>query len=338
MINRNTLISILNYNGASDTIACLKSFYTFENPNNYCIVIWDNDSRYDERSKLIESIKEIDVKKYICQEDEYENLSDLKHFDLIVVLSNENYGFAKGNNRVLEKHLNDFSYSILLNNDTEFVENTAENLIHYLEKNDNVGVVTSSIYYYSDKERLWNAGGRIFCGTRKYYLNKDVQIKLERGINEMSADYITGCFLVVKNTVLREHGLLTEKFFFGEEDYEFCRRMKEKKIILKVLLNEKIYHKVGATVQKDINVPLKIRLSFIHHLNRFVDMKSFQHRFIWKIWKCISSIYIFFLMLRISSGDFCKIFRYIQLLNRYSNTLNSVDRDFFISVRNGEIV
>ena len=152
-----------------------------------------------------------------------------------IVLLDKNLGFAKGNNRVLEKHLNDFSYSILLNNDTEFVENTAENLIHYLEKNDNVGVVTSSIYYYSDKERLWNAGGRIFCGTRKYYLNKDVQTKLEHGINEMSVDYITGCFLVVKNTVLREHGLITEKFFFGEEDNELCRRMKEKKIILKHL-------------------------------------------------------------------------------------------------------
>ena len=44
---------------------------------------------------------------------------------------------------------------------------------------------------------IWNAGGKMFFGTRKYYTEKYVNEKLKNGITDQYVDYITGCFMVV---------------------------------------------------------------------------------------------------------------------------------------------
>ncbi|MCE5214153.1 MAG: glycosyltransferase, partial [Methanobacterium sp.] len=91
-------IVIVNWNGWEDTIECLKSLYHV-NYTNFNIIIVDNHSQDD-------SVKKI--KDYI------------ENKKLILIVNDENYGFAEGNNigiRYAQKNFNP-DYILLLNNDT----------------------------------------------------------------------------------------------------------------------------------------------------------------------------------------------------------------------------
>lgn len=337
MEKNKTLISILNFNGSQDTVSCLKSFYKYEEKDKYCVVVWDNDSKESEKEYLKEKVSRFPLKVHICTSEKYPKLN-LQSFDLVIVYSDDNLGFAKGNNRVIKPYLNKFKYIVLLNNDTEFVDRTSSKLLDFLDEHPKVGVATTAIYYFYNKERIWNAGGKAFFGTRKYYTEKYVNQKLKRGEIEKEVDYITGCYFAVRSSLLEQYGGLTEKFFFGEEDYELCKRLKRNKVKLMVLLNEKIYHKVGASINRKISEEDKIRRAFIHHLNRFIDMKTFYKTFYWDFWRFVSSLYIFFLIFNISGKKFNKTLNYLQLLNYYAKTRTDVTQEFFREVLDGGII
>lgn len=338
MEKRKALISILNYNGSQDTINCIKSFYSYENRKDYCIVIWDNHSKKDQQEELRSSLLKLESTLKICTYEQYHSI-DLQDYEIVLVFSYENLGFAKGNNRVIENQLDKFEYIILLNNDTIFEYNTTYHLMNYLDKHASIGVATSSIYYYYKKDSVWNAGGKVFFGTRKYYTEKYVNQKIKEKNTEKLVDYITGCYLVAKSDIFQKYGLLTEKFFFGEEDYEFCKRMKKNKVKLAVLLDQKIYHKVGASITKnDLSIISIVRKSFVHHLNRFIDMKEFYSFGFWQLWRLFSSIYIYFLMLKISRGNWLLITKYVILLNYYGTMKSDVNKSFFHAVLDGKII
>lgn len=335
---KNCVVSILNYNGSKDTVACIDSIFNYEDSKNITVVILDNDSLHDEINYLrntLENMFTSRLKMLICNLENYMDV-DASLYDLIIVLANHNYGFAKGNNLVIKGQLKNFYHVALLNNDTELVSASLTKLCDYLDDNKNVGVATTSIYYYADKRKIWNAGGKIFFGTRKYFTENYVDKQMKKGIYVQDVDYITGCFWVSRCDFLEENGLLTEKFFFGEEDYEFSLRMKTRKIPLRVLFTEKIYHKVGASINKDNkNV---YRKTFIHHLNRMIDMKSYYPKLVWNIWRMLASLYFYFLLTNMNMISYSKGFEYIRKLNQFANGRELIDKDFFDDVINGKII
>lgn len=332
-----TLISILNYNGTEDTIACIKTFYSYEDKEKYTVVIWDNASKESEQQLLEQFVSQLSLNIKVCDCDEYKVIN-ANEYDLILVLSSINLGFSAGNNAVINPQLEKFQYIILLNNDTEFVESTTQRLVKYLDQNADVGVATTAIYYYYDRNAIWNAGGKTFLGTRKYYTEKYVQKLIEKGVKDKEVDYITGCYLAVRSDILSTYGVLTEKFFFGEEDYEFCMRMKRANVPMKVLVQEKLYHKVGTSIKRDQDTLGMNRRTFVHHLNRFVDMKSQYSKVRWTFWRWCSSAYIFLLMLKKTNYDFRWVTHYIKQLNRQAIVREDVSREFFLKVIDGEVV
>lgn len=331
------LVAILNYNGSEDTLACIDSFYKYEEKNKFCVVIWDNFSTKEERERLRNGIIDRKYECYFCTDDEYDCV-DIALYDLILVYSKKNIGFARGNNRIIRGREDRFKYFILLNNDTEFTESTTSNLIDYMDKKQEVSVVTSVIYYYCDTQKVWNAGGKVFWGTRRYYTEDFVKSKLEHGQRVQTVDFVTGCYLVIRPELVKNEGLFSEKFFFGEEDYEFCLRMKKKKKILQVLLNEKMYHKVGTSIKRDVPLEEMYRRAFIHHLNRFINMKTFYGKVHWNLWRMMSSLYIQKMMMTSYRLSFDKSRKYIQVLNKCAKNREDVDREFFLSVMKGEVV
>lgn len=333
---RRTLISILNYNGSRDTVDCIQSFYRYEDKNDYCIVIWDNASTENEKKILQDELSAMNLNDMVCTEKEY-NKVDITNYELILVFSDTNLGFAKGNNAVIRNQLDRFERIILLNNDTEFVSDTTKTLIEYLDSHKGTGCITCAIYYWAQRNKVWYAGAKFTVGSRKVYREQFVQKQLRRGKKVIQADYITGCYLIVKSDIYKKYGILTEKFFFGEEDYEFCRRMARNHIKIEVLLDEALYHKVGTSIKRNTDTQGIVRKSFIHHLNRFIDMKEYYNRFQWNVWRFFSSLYIFFLMWRKSGYQTALICTYIRKLNDYAINREGIDQAFFESVVRGDV-
>ncbi|MCL5969947.1 MAG: glycosyltransferase family 2 protein, partial [Patescibacteria group bacterium] len=119
-------IVILNFNGTKDTIECLESINKLSAADIAFSVIIDNGSK--EKFK-VESSK-------------------LKVGDINIIRSEENLGFAGGNNIGIKYALkNGADYIFILNNDTILDKNLIKELLVVMESDEKIGVVVPKIYF-----------------------------------------------------------------------------------------------------------------------------------------------------------------------------------------------
>ncbi|HZK03098.1 MAG TPA: glycosyltransferase [Bacteroidaceae bacterium] len=264
-----TAIIILNWNGADDTISCLNSFSSVT--GNFFIVVTDNGSNDDSTDR---------IKKYIDKSPLKIYLQELK----------SNYGFAKGNNMAISFALKFCPDNfLLLNNDTEVTPSFLKNLIDFSTNNSNYRVLTPQIRLYNSKDKIWNCGGSIIFGMRCYYFaNKKID-SIPKTKKFLNISFITGCALFFYSDVLSNDGkLFTERFFFGEEDFEFSLRMKRKKIDMACVFNSVIYHKVGSAASK-MDYFGKL---YLHYLNRFINIRLNSNGFKFKFWRLVNMPFV----------------------------------------------
>lgn len=309
----NVTVIILNWNSWHDTIECLESVFKIEFPN-FNIILIDNNSQDDSVPRIISWLagkfkEEIKtdfphlVKPYADKPIQYKifniandsvitkNLnSDNESTKLYFFTCNQNLGFAKASN-VAIKFCQDYllsKYYYLLNNDTVVEPDVLSRLVDVMEGSPDIGAAQSTIYHYKKPEVIANAGARIFFwGQTKYYKKIDVdEVK--------TVDFVNGCALFVNSKVISDLGALSEKYFFGEEDFEFSMRLKKRGMKKVCVGASKVYHKIG--VSSDIYVENKQNRKFlIFALNRIIDMKSFYPNGIWHIWRLFALGYFYYL-------------------------------------------
>lgn len=227
-----TAIILLNWNGADDTLACLESLKGAG--GEFFVVVVDNASADDSVERL-EAWKE----------------RNAAAFPLHVLAEKENHGFAKGNN-VGVRYAAQFqpdSY-MLLNNDTEVEPDFLTRLTAFQASYPDYKALSPQINYFYDKEKVWFCGGRLSFGARQL-LYKDCREEEIREREFIPVTFLSGCALFFHASLLQADGTpLTERFFFGEEDYEFSLRMRRQRQKMACVLSAKIYHKVGASRDK----------------------------------------------------------------------------------------
>lgn len=285
-------IIILNWNGTRDTIECLESL---EKSGVYDIFVMDNGSSEEEKNELLNYVKRGKyTNDYVVGKDiesVMENKSALK-----VITYKTNLGFAGGNNYIAEKINEYYEYILLLNNDTEVPSKSIESMLQCMKENLYTAI-TCDIRYFYDKNLLWNAGGKFtFYGERKYYSQKKIDKLKNRGIKHIQVDFITGCAMMVSSAYLKKYGLFTNRFFHGEEDFNFCLKAKRRHARIGVDLDAIIYHKVGRTLRHNSDDKQRVFNSkVLHYSNRAIDYKEFYCKSKWLFWK---EIYLFLVFIK----------------------------------------
>ena len=299
-----TAIILLNWNGADDTLCCLESLAKAN--GSFFVVVADNGSTDD-------SLKRI--KEYISS----------SKLDIKLLENGTNYGFAKGNNLAVRyaARFNPDSY-MLLNNDTEVTSDFLTRLEEFRIQNPEYKVLTPRINLYYDKGRIWNCGGRMFAGFRKYLFDGDLESKaIRRPYYRIT--FITGCALYFTPDILEPDGtLLTERFFFGEEDFEFCIRMKKRRVPMASVTDSVIYHKVSSSNKgKDV-----VGTYYLHQLNRYIDIRLNYGKLFTFLWR-IANIPLSLRYLTRKSGSFSKALSLLRNLHRESRAKDCVtEQDF----------
>lgn len=265
-------VIILNWNGSTDTIELLKSLHNFDIKD---IFVLDNNSSQEDLARLSKfMISFYGENLYISTIDAF-NPEIIKNFNLVE--SSINLGFAKGNNSIMSLISDYYEYLILLNNDTVFYEDSISKLINVADTLK-VDLLTSKINYFSDKDSLWNAGGNFnLIGERTYF--PESYINEKKGF--LPCEFITGCFLVISQNARNKIGLLSDDFFFGEEDFNYCYKAKQKKLSVGVFLNTVIYHKVSQSLKTSDNKLI------LHFVNRIIDKKLLYNNIKYILWKII---------------------------------------------------
>lgn len=225
----NVAIILVNYNGLSDTIECLKSLenQTYKNIN---IVIIDNASINQEYYKLVEYIKQFKMR-------------------ITVLKSDQNVGFAGANNIGIKYAKNKFNsdFFLLLNNDTLVKPDFLKQLMLIANKDKNIGLVGAKIYYYPDKNKIWYAGGKINWFKYTTVHLGDTEIDVGKYNEEVEVDFITGCVMLIKSNVIQEVGYLPEEYFMYYEDFDYCVQVKDAGFKLYYAPKSIVYHKISAS-------------------------------------------------------------------------------------------
>lgn len=159
--------------------------------------------------------------------DEFYKLSSKYDFTNFEFISNyHNFGISKGNNQGIEKSLNnEFEYTLLLNNDIYFDQDTFKLALEYSHEN-NVNILVPKIYY-AGTNKIWMAGGSIskLKGTTSH--RGDTQEDQKQFDKTETIEYAPTCFMLIKNEVFKEIGLMDERFFVYYDDTDFVFRLNK---------------------------------------------------------------------------------------------------------------
>jgi len=219
-MNPQVVIVVLNWNGLADTLACLASLAELDYPEREVVVV-DNGSS----DGSVRAIRE--------------------RFPMVTVLENgENLGYTGGNNVGIRYALEQGAdYVFLLNNDTEVDPQMLKRLIEVAESDPGIGVVGPKILYHSEPETIWSAGGIVEPVGRPVNLGLD-----ERDEGQHDAlrevDWVTGCALLIRSSVVRQIGLLDERFFIYFEENDWCRRVREAGFKIYYVPTARLWHKI----------------------------------------------------------------------------------------------
>lgn len=210
------LVIIVNFNGFTDTLACIDSI--LKSTIKADIMIIDNASkeREDEKIKSIYS-------------------------NILTIRSEINLGFSGGNNLGIEYALgHDYQYVLLLNNDTVIAENMIEKL---LLASGTTKVTVPTMYYYSEPNKIWYGGG---------YINKKTGNAIHKYINcvcnikkNNSVTFITGCCIMLPAKILRDIGRLNDSYFMYCEDVEYSIKIQKSGYMMIHVADAKLWHKIG---------------------------------------------------------------------------------------------
>lgn len=253
-------IIVLNYNNWKDTIECCNSLLQL-NYSNYKVIICDNNSNDESKSKFAE------------WKNEY--ASDLFFF----IYNKENLGYAGGNNVGIRYALkdNDCEYVWLLNNDTIVTPEALQKLIDRFNSDNRMGLCGSLLYYYYQPDKIQAISGKYnpFFATSVYNTN----IKDFSGIH-----YPVGASMMASRAFIEEIGLLSEDYFLYYEELDWVMRVKGRYTV-GYAPKSIVYHKEGATMGGKANPLEKSELSDFYALrNRIIFTKKFFPDYIYIVY------------------------------------------------------
>ncbi len=170
-----------------------------------------------------------------------------KNKKIIVIDDAINGGYAKGNNSGISRLLRQkCAYILLINDDTVSNPNLISKLVRSFNTDPSIGIVGPTIAYFNKPNIVWYAGGnlnRLFCFTTHPNMNKNVKYA-----RTGYTDFVTGCCMIVRNSVFEDSGLLDTRFEYYFEDAFFCKKALEKGYKSFVIKDVLVRHRVSSTL------------------------------------------------------------------------------------------
>lgn len=212
-------IVILNWNRKADTVECIRSIQKI-NYSKYKIILIDNAST-DDSCLVIET----------------------EFKDIVLIKNKENVGFPVGNNQGIEWAIkNNLDYILLLNNDTIVAANFLDKLLEIALNYNDVGILGCRIVYHSKPNIFWSVGGFIDKRTgRPYHFQKDIFQTNDSDF--CCVDWVSGCALLIRSSVVKQIGFLDTNYFFGMEDVDWCTKATKSGWNIAVVRNSVVKHK-----------------------------------------------------------------------------------------------
>jgi len=165
-----------------------------------------------------------------------------------VIRNDRNLGFAGGNQQGIEAALAiGADYILFLNNDATADPGCLKSLTELLESRPKAAAAAPFIVYSSTPDKLWFGGGevalwRLWVGHR--HLRE--QFRRDEFLPRQS-DYLTGCALMARASLLAELGGFDPGYILYSEDVDLSLRFRQAGWELWVTPEAVVRHQVSAT-------------------------------------------------------------------------------------------
>lgn len=218
------VISIVNWNGKADTLACLDSLQQVDYPERQIILV-DNGST----DGTVEAVRRAFP-------------------DVRLICNRENLRYARANNQAITLALQQGAdYVLLLNNDTRVAPDFLTHLVARAESDSRIGMVGAKIYYEAPGQRIWYAGGRVSLWRGKIWHVGLRRPDAGQYDEATEVEYITGCCLLASRQCIETVGLLDEDFYMYAEDVDWCYRARRAGFRLMYEPRAKVWHKISSS-------------------------------------------------------------------------------------------
>ena len=211
------------------------------------IVTWN---RRQDVLECIESVKQSSYPRlavYVVDnaspDESYEAIA-ARHPDVNLTRSEDNLGFAGGNNLGLSRVLEDGVDAVLLLNDDLVVGKEAVERLVERSEDPEVGALAPKVFVHSDPGRIWAAGGMI--DSRGGAVQRHCgELDLGQADEPAEIDYAVGCAMLVKTEVVRQVGPMDPRYYMYYEESDWCRRMRLAGYRIFYVPESHVWHKVS---------------------------------------------------------------------------------------------
>ncbi|RFA29345.1 glycosyl transferase [Alkalilimnicola ehrlichii] len=228
-------IVVVSYNTQAMTDDCLRSVYEQAGDLALQVIVVDNDSR-DGSVEMIKS----------------------RYPQVELIENNDNKGFAAANNQGFA--LCKADQVLLLNSDTLVLGDVLKESVAYLNQHEDVGAMGCRVLN-SDRTLQRTCSGYPTLGRLlSMTLGLDrlpgrlavdtYQLRSWARDSEREVDVISGCYLLVRKSIIDQVGGLDEQFFFFGEETDWCLRMRKAGWRLMFAPVGEIVHYGGGSVKK----------------------------------------------------------------------------------------
>ena len=215
---------IINYFGADKTKECLKSLA---------------DQPIDTIYLVDNSVSEKEAKNLYKIKNDLELASN--NFQIKIVINKNNQGFGRTINKIIRFDIKNYAhdYYLLINNDAIAGKNMVKIMFDEIENNDDLALVAP---------KLINSNKEIF-----YFWYHKILGLLNPKNKKYCFPYLTGCCLLMHNSIIDNNKIFDEDFFMYGEDVELSWRVKQYGKQLICAQNAYLYHEgTGSSNKGDL--------------------------------------------------------------------------------------
>lgn len=209
------LISILNWNGLTDTRCCLSAIYPSTESLCDCLVI-DNGSTIDPSEQLAREFPTVEC-----------------------IRLQKNQGFTGGHNLAMQLAIDrGYEAILLLNNDCKIDAVSIHALLIEMRSDSNIGALSPLVYCKGKSGRAQAIAGWIDWEQHKTIRPSQVSMKQPSGY----PTFLIGAALFLRCSTLENIGLLDERYFAYFEDNEISARLAQHGYTVTYCHQARAYH------------------------------------------------------------------------------------------------
>lgn len=158
-------------------------------------------------------------------------------FGATYISTGQNLGFGRGHNLAMRKAIETSKYHVVCNPDIRCGPDVLGELERFMDARLDVGLVMPKILYPDGREQplckmlptpvdlllrrfLGGLGEQLMRRSGDRYQLRHLDLHVTRQVPNLS-----GCFMFLRSSVLRQTGLFDPRFFLYMEDVDLCRRV-----------------------------------------------------------------------------------------------------------------